>query len=153
MIAFLALVWILKKVVWGPVTDLLDERTESVREQYAEMERLKSEAEKAQAEYKSQLQNAHAEARELVKKAQADAEKLKEQLQEETRVQLEKARKEASERIAHDTETARAKLREYVADLSVLAAEKFLAEGLTDQQKKELTDRTVPEIERAVSRN
>ena len=152
-IAFLALFWILKKVAWRPVLDLLDQRSESIEKQYAEMERMKAEAEQSQQEYKAQLQAAHAEARDLVQKAKSDAEKLKEQLQSENQAQIEKARKEATERIAHETEAARAELRRYVADLSIAAAEKFLTEGLTDQQKKQLTDRTLPEIESAASRN
>ena len=39
------------------------------RSSFAEMDRMKSDAEKMQEEYKSQLQQAHAEARELVQKA------------------------------------------------------------------------------------
>jgi F-type H+-transporting ATPase subunit b len=153
VIAFLCLVAILRKFLWGPVVNLLDERTHEVSRQYAEIERLKNETEKSQEEYKAKLQEAHAEARELVKKAHSDAEKLREQLQSETQAQIEKARKEASERIAHETEMARQQLRAYVADLSIMAAEKFLSEGLTEQQKKQLTDRTLPEIENAASRN
>jgi F-type H+-transporting ATPase subunit b len=152
-LAFLALFWFLRRVAWRPILDLLDQRSESIEKQYAEMERMKAEAERSQQENKAQLQAAYAEARDLVQKAKADAEKLKEQLQSENHAQIEKARKEATERIAHETEVARAELRRYVADLSIAVAEKFLIEGLTDQQKKQLTDRTLPEIENAASRN
>jgi len=153
MIAFLLLVWLLKKVAWKPILALLDERTESIEKQYAEMERMKTEAEKMQEEYKSQIHRAHAEARDLVQKARSDAEKLKQQLQSESHAQIEKARKEATDRIAHETEMARVELRKFAANLAVGVAEKFLVEGLTDQQRKQLTDRTLPEIENAVSKN
>jgi F-type H+-transporting ATPase subunit b len=151
--AFILLVWIMKKFAWGPILGLLDERRDSVEESFAKAEQLKADAERMQAENKEQLQAAHAEARELVKKAQADAGKLREQLQAETQAQIEKARKEASARIAQETEAAKNQLRNYVADLAVSATEKFLTEGLSDDQKRKLTDETLPEIERAAARN
>jgi F-type H+-transporting ATPase subunit b len=141
------------KYGWKPLLALLDERRESVEESFAKAERLKADAEKMQAENKAQLQAAHAEARELVKKAQADAGKLREQLQAETKAQIDKARKEASSRIAQETEAAKIQLRNFVADLAVSATEKFLTEGLSDDQKRKLTDETLPEIERAAARN
>ena len=153
VLAFLALVWVVKKFLWGPLLSLLDERRESVEESFAKAEALKADAVKLQVEYKEQLQQAHVEARDLVNKAQADAGKLRETLQAETQAQIEKARKEASDRIAQETETAKNQLRNYVADLAVSAAEKFLSEGLSDDQKRRLTDETLPEIERAASRN
>ena len=153
LVAFAILWWLVAKYAWRPILALLDERRESVEESFAKAKQLKADAEKMQAEYKDQLQEAHAEARELVKKAQADAAKLRESLQAETQAQIEKARKEASDRIAQETENARSELRQHVANLTVSAAEKFLTEGLSEEQKRRLTDETLPEIEQAASRN
>jgi F-type H+-transporting ATPase subunit b len=151
--AFILLVAIMKKYAWGPILRLLDERRSSVEESFAKAEQLKADAAQMQSEYKEQLQAAHAEARDLVKKAQADAGKLREQLHAETQAQIEKARKEASDRISQETEAAKTQLRNYVANLTVAATEKFLTEGLSEDQKRKLTTETLPEIERAASRN
>ena len=153
VLLFGLLIWALNKWAFGPITRLLDERSKSIEDQFAEMERMKAEAEEMQEEYKTQLQQAQAEARETVKKAQDDAAKAAEQMKAEAQAQLEKARKEAQDRIAHETEMAKAELRKYVADLSVLAAEKFLTEGLSDSQKKSLVESTLPEVERTISSN
>jgi len=152
-IAFVGLVWFLKAKAWGPVLNLLDERRESVAKQFAEVERLRAEAEATQREYKAQLQEAHAEARETVKKAQADALKQAEKLREESRAVIDKDRQEAANRIAHETEKARSDLRNFAAGLTLAVAERFLAEGLTERQKKRLMDDTLAEIDRATSRN
>ncbi|MCA9449129.1 MAG: F0F1 ATP synthase subunit B [Candidatus Omnitrophica bacterium] len=147
------LIWALNKWAFGPITKLLDERSKSIEDQFAEMASMKAEAAKMQEEYKSQLQQAQVEARETVKKAQDDAVRTAEKLKAETQVQLEKARKEAQDRITHETEMAKAELRKYVADLSVLAAEKFLTDGLSEAQRKSLVESTLPEVERAISSN
>ncbi|MCA9426588.1 MAG: F0F1 ATP synthase subunit B [Candidatus Omnitrophica bacterium] len=153
VVLFVILVFALKKWAFGPVTNLLDERSKSIADQFAEMERMKADAAKMQEEYKTQLQQAQAEARETVRRAQDDAARAAEQMRTEAQAQLEKTRKEAQERIAHETEMAKAELRKYVADLSVLAAEKFLTEGLTESQRKSLVDSTLPEVERTISNN
>lgn len=153
LVAFLILCWLVARFAWRPLLGLLDERRHTVEESFAKAEQLKGDAERMQGEYKEQLQAAHAEARDLVKKAQADAAKLRDQLQAETQAQIEKARKEASDRISQETEAAKNQLRNYVAGLAVSAAEKFLSEGLSDDQKRKLTNETLPEIERAATRN
>ncbi len=152
-ILFVTLFTLIRKYAWGPVTNLLDERGKAIEDQFAEVERLKEEAAGMREDYKIKLQEAQAEARETVKKAQDDAVRAAEQLKAETQTQLEKARKEAQNQISHETEMAKADLRKYVADLSVLAAEKFLTEGLSENQRKSLIESTLPEVERTISSN
>ena len=151
--AFLLLVWLMRKTAWGPILRFLDERRESIEKQFREVERLKDEARKTQEEYQTQLREAQAEARELVTKAKTDAQKMAENLRTETQAALEQSRKEASDRIAQETELARIELRRYAAGLAVSVAEKFLTENLSEQQKRDLTEKALPEVERAVSRN
>jgi F-type H+-transporting ATPase subunit b len=152
-LVFLTLVWFFRRVVWGPVLQFLDERRESIEKQFKEIENLKAGAEKMQAEYKAQIQHAQAESRELVTKAKADAIKLGEQIKAETQAMLEKSRKDAADRIAQETELAKIQLRQYAAGLAVSVAEKFLTEGLSDEQKRRLSEQTLPEIERAAIKN
>ncbi len=151
--AFLLLVWLMRKTAWHPILRFLDERRESIERQFKEVERLKDETRKTQEEYQAQLRAAQAEARELVTKAKADAHTMAENLRAETQAALDKSRKEASDRIAQETELARIELRRYAAGLAVSVAEKFLTENLTDQQRHDLTEKALPEVERAVSRN
>jgi len=150
---FLLLVWILAKLLWRPIMSFLDERTESVANQFQEIDELKVQAEKMQAEYREQLRQAQTEARELVTKAKEDAGRLAEQLKAENQASIEKNRREAADRIAHETEQAKEELRQYVADLSIAVAGKFLSRGLTDDQRSSLTSDTLSEIERAALRN
>ncbi|MCG3196801.1 MAG: ATP synthase subunit b [bacterium] len=152
-LVFLILVWFFKRNVWGPVLRLLDERREAIQKQFAEVEALKAEAEKTREDYKAQLHQAQAEARDLVQKAKSDATALAEQLRAETQAALEKSRKDASDRIAQETENARTSLRQYAAGLAVMVAEKFLTEGLSAEQRRRITEETLPEIERAATKN
>lgn len=151
--AFLLLVWLMRKTAWRPILRFLDERRESIERQFKEVDRLKEDARKTQEEYQTQLREAQAEARELVTKAKADAQKMAENLRADTQTALDKSRKEASDRIVQETELARIELRRYAASLAVAVAEKFLTENLSGEQKRALTEKALPEVERAVSRN
>lgn len=153
VILFLLLVGALKKWAFGPITRLLDERSKAISDQFAEMDRMNAEAAKMQEEFKAQFHRAQVEARETVRKAQEDAARAAERMKAEAQAQLDKARREAQDRIAHETQMAKADLRKYVADLSVLAAEKFLTEGLTELQRNSLVESTLPEVERTISNN
>jgi F-type H+-transporting ATPase subunit b len=152
-LGFICLVWLMRKTAWRPILNFLDERRETVERQFKEVDCLKADAEKAKQDYQTQLQQAQTEARELVNKARTDAQKLAENLRTETQTALEKSRREATAKIAQETELARLELRRYTADLAVSVAEKFLAEGLSPEQKQTLTQQTLPEIEQAISRN
>lgn len=152
-IGFICLVLLLKKSAWGAILAFIDERREAIARQYREVDQLKADAEKMHQEYKSQIHQAQAEARELVTKARTDAAKLADQLKAETQAAVEKSRKEASARIAQETETAKLELRRHAANLAVAVAEKFLAEGLTPEQRRRISEETLPEIERAAAKN
>jgi F-type H+-transporting ATPase subunit b len=151
--AFLLLVWLMKKTAWRPILAFLDERRESIARQFQEVENLKAEAQKTQEEYKKQIHQAQAEARDLVTKAKADAVHLAEQMRAEAQAAVEKSRKDAEARIAQETESAKNQLRQYTADLAIAVAEKFLTEGISSEQRRLLAEQTLPEIERAASKN
>ncbi|GMV64910.1 MAG: F0F1 ATP synthase subunit B [Candidatus Omnitrophica bacterium] len=152
-LGFICLVLLMRKAAWRPILNFLDERRASIEKQFHEVEALKQEAEKTRKDYQEQMRHAQAEARELVVKARADAERLAESLRAENQAALDKSRREASAQIAQEAELARLELRRYAAELAVTVAEKFLSEGLSPEQKRQLTEKTLPEVEQAASRN
>lgn len=152
-LGFICLVLLMRKSAWRPILKFLDERRASIERQFHEVDALKQEAEKMRKDYQEQMRHAQAEARELVVKTRADAERLAESLRVENQAALEKSRREASAQIEQEAEKARLELRRYAAELAVTVAEKFLSEGLTSDQRRQIAEKTLPEVERAVSKN
>ena len=88
------------------------------------------------------------------RKLVGDAEKLKQQLQAENQAHIEKARKEATDRIAHEAELARAELQKFAGGPGHRSRRKvFSRKDYPNSRKRQLTDRTLPEIESAISKN
>jgi len=138
LIVFLALVIILTKFAWGPISKSLSEREAKIRRDIDEAEAARRAAEAKQAEYQAQLAKAGDEVRSILDKAQADAQavaaRIKLQAQQET--------EEAKERAMRDIEASRkaavADIHEQAATISTAIAEKILRRNINADDQRDL---------------
>ena len=136
-IAFLVVLFLLRKMAWGPILTALKEREESIATALNEADKARSEMSALQADNERLLQEARAErdgmlreAREIVDKLIADA---KGKAKEEAAREAESAR----EAIATERKAAVAELKSEVAKLSVSIAERLIRAELADAGKQE----------------
>ena len=136
-IAFLVVLFLLRKMAWGPILTALKEREESIATALNEADKARSEMSALQADNERLLQEARAErdgmlreAREIVDKLVADA---KGKAKEEAAREAESAR----EAIATERKAAVAELKSEVAKLSVSIAEQLIRAELADAGKQE----------------
>jgi len=136
-LAFLIVLFILKKYAWKPILAALKEREDSIEN-----------ALKAAEEAKKEMALLNAKNDELLKKAReerdvilADARKIKDQIVAESR---EKAVKEAAiiidnarEQINSEKQAALAELKNLIANYSIEIAEKVLKQELSDKKKQQ----------------
>jgi F-type H+-transporting ATPase subunit b len=142
---FLVLLFVLQRVLWGPVTRTLRERADRIREALAaaeaarkEQERVSEEADKilAKARFDAQAisdraaKTAEQAAAEIVNEAKAESARLIER----ARVEAEQARRQAL-----------AELRAQVADLAVLAASRILDKEIDPAEHRRLVETTLNE--------
>lgn len=85
---------------WRPILDALDARSADIRQNLAEAEALRREAEAILEEYKAKSANALKEAEEIVKNAQARAVQLRRQMESEFAQALERQEAGARMRIS-----------------------------------------------------
>ncbi len=126
IVSFLILLYLLVKILYKPLSDLLAERQRIVRKSIEDAQRLLKEADEKSRETQRILHKAQEEAASIRRKAQeaADAH-YKEQVRrtkEEIALMLENADKE----IAENVRRAKLELQKEVANLSVEIAEKVL---------------------------
>jgi F-type H+-transporting ATPase subunit b len=136
-IAFLVVLFLLRKMAWGPILTALKEREESIASALNEADKARSEMSSLQADNERLLQEARVErdsmlrgAREMADKLVADA---KGKAKEETAREVESAR----EAIATERKAAVAELKSEVAKLSVSIAEQLIRAELADAGKQE----------------
>jgi|TARA_B100001564_G_scaffold103791_1_gene85689 F-type H+-transporting ATPase subunit b len=136
-IAFLVVLFLLRKMAWGPILTALKEREESIASALNEADKARSEMSSLQADNERLLQEARVERDSMLREAREMADKLvadaKGKAKEETAREVESAR----EAIATERKAAVAELKSEVAKLSVSIAEQLIRAELADAGKQE----------------
>jgi F-type H+-transporting ATPase subunit b len=146
-VAFLVVLFILKKFAWGPILKSLEERSMGIENALNEAERARQEMSKLQAGNEQLLREARDERDKILSEAKA----LKDSIVGEART---KASEESTRiitaarlEIENQKKAAITELKNQVATLSVDIAEKLTREKLTDGEKqKALNESLIAEI-------
>ncbi len=145
VVVIVILIW---KKVPGAIGRALDSKIALIREQLAEAQSLRKEAEALKAEYEAKaasadkdrealLERARHEAQEIVAKAKTDAEAL-----------VERRTRMAEDKIAAEERAAIEQLRSAAADAAAKAAARIIAERHDAATDAKLVDQAIGEIAR-----
>ncbi len=152
LIVFLALLAILTKFAWGPITKGLAAREAKIRSDIEEAERARAASEARLKEYDARLASADQHVRELLNKATTDAEKIATSI----RMQAQQETEEAKERAMRDIEGARKDalrdVYEQTAALATSVAEKILRRNLNADDQRDLVNASLEQLQ-GVSKN
>jgi len=134
---FAALVVILGKFLAKPIANGLRARQQSIKEQFADLEERKAEADSAYQTYEEKLGSIDQEIQEIIQAAVAQGEAEKERIINEANRAAEDIKRQAEMAIQHELAEAKLKLREEVANQAVAMAEELISKNLqeTDQVK------------------
>lgn len=145
---FVLLALLLSRTAWKPLMQAVEERERAIKHDRNTAESARAEAEKIKAELEARLAELKAEIGRRMDEARLMAEKEQDVLIEEARksagVIVESARREIE---AQKLEAAR-DLKNKVAELSVLAAERILLHQLDHRANTDLASRYLAEIEK-----
>lgn len=145
-VSFVLFVALLGKKLWTTVVGMLDSRTEKIRQDLGEAERLRQEAAAALADQQSRHEAAIAEAKAIVERAHADAESLRAKAEADLASALRRREQQALDRIAQMEAAAIAEVRALTVDLAVSASRKLLAEGITIADQDRLVEGAIANI-------
>lgn len=146
ILVFLALVFFIKKVLWGPVTQTIDERRQKISEGLAAAERGRLELDEAVKEAESRLAKAQEEARELLANAQRQANETLDKARSDARVEGDRIVAAAREEIDQAVASAKEDLRREVGELAVTGAERILKREIDAKAHNDIIDDLVAEI-------
>lgn len=145
---FVLLALLLSRTAWRPLLQAVEERERAIRHDRTTAETARAEAEKIKAELEARLTELKAEVTRRMDEARASAEKEKDILIEEARksagIIVEASRREIE---AQKQEAAR-ELRNKVAELSVLTAERIMLKQLDHRANTDLASRYLAELEK-----
>ncbi|ADG83723.1 F0F1 ATP synthase subunit B [Thermincola potens] len=146
IVNFLILLFILNKLLYKPMLQMLDDRKKSIEDAINSAETAKAEAEALRKEYETRLAEAKKEAQDIIAKATKLGEEMKKEIVANAQEEANKAIRKAQEEIAREKDAAVAALRDEVATLAVMAAGKVLGKAISVEDHEKLVKDFVQEV-------
>jgi F-type H+-transporting ATPase subunit b len=138
LLAFGILLFILSKYAWGPITESLKEREETIESSIRRAETALQEARQIQAENQKARREAEQEAQRILREARESAEALRSDEVEKTRQKIRQMQEQAQAEIEREKQGALQDLRDEVADLAIGAAQKILKAEIDGSRQRRL---------------
>ena len=135
-VAFLVVLFILRKVAWGPILKALNDREVSIANSLHEAERAREEMASLNSNNERLLQEARAKRDAMLKESKEIAEKLVSDAKAGARDIAAKEIESACQAIETERKAAVAELKAEVAKLSIEIAERLLKEELAGSDKQ-----------------
>ncbi len=143
----LLILWlIIKKLLFKPVTEILEKRKSQVDDIYSKAEESKRAAEKDRLEYSAKLAAARNEADEIVRNAALRADRLSENIIEEAKNKAEETARKAEADIELEKKRAMNEPNDEIGAISVQIAESVVGREISEDDHRELIDSFIDEL-------
>ena len=146
-VGFLLFVWVLAKFAWGPILDLLDQRRDTIGEDYAKAEQNLAEAETLKGEFELKLQDIKVIERERVQEAVKRGEDLAGGIVAKANTAASDKVAKAEQDIELEAQKAQIQLRDTVVAMAIGAAEKVIDKTLDEALHRKLIEDYIAGIE------
>jgi F-type H+-transporting ATPase subunit b len=143
------LFFILKAILFKPVTKFMAERAQRVQDSIDLAEKNKTESQKLLVEYEDKLKNAEIEAGEILKKAHASAERLTEQLIAEGKEEAANITAMARKQIESERQAAQARFKLEAAALVIAASAKLSSRDFSGDDNRHYANMLLEELSAA----
>jgi F-type H+-transporting ATPase subunit b len=140
LLVFALAIW---KKVPSAIGKSLDKKIALIREQLAEAESLRKDAEALKAEYEAKAKSADKEAKAMLKRAEADAESIVAKAAEDAEALVARRQAMAESKIAAEERAAIDELRASAATAATAAAARLIAERNDAESDKTLVDKAI----------
>jgi len=148
LLMFTILLVVLKRFLWIPFLNLLDERAAKLREEFDKTEAARLKFEGLQKDLESRIKGFEDEARQRMNEEIAKARVLRDELlakaNDEARAVREKSEREIRQQIAN----ARVELKDEIVRLTLYATGKLINEKLDDQKHRGLVGDFISNIDK-----
>ncbi|MDD2316693.1 MAG: F0F1 ATP synthase subunit B [Desulfobacterales bacterium] len=136
------LFFLLKK----PATQALSARILGIKEQLAELEKKKEEAELLLAEHNERISRLGEEADKILEESMKQGEEAKARILKEAAAAAERLEEQAKRSVAYEFKQARQRLREEVLEQALAEAEKLIIKKIKPQDQERLVDEFLEKV-------
>jgi len=147
IITFLIVLFVLRKLAFGRIQGLIDERRERIRQALDEADKAREEARQLREVTRQEREEAKAERDKMFEETRRQAQEQFRRAREEADADLERRLEENQRSLEAENRKFREQIRRDVVELTLLASEKVTRKTLDDADQRRLIDETVKEID------
>lgn len=136
MIAFLIMLWVLKKFAWKPILGLLDERKKIIQDAFDSIDKQRKEVDEQAAAYDEKLRGIDAEARAKFQTEVSKGAKVARKLEQDAHDRAHGIVAHAQEDAVREVELAKIRLRKDIVNLVIASTQKLIQTELKDKEKQ-----------------
>ena len=141
----LALYFILKRILFKPVTEFMDNRAKSIRDSLENAERTKAEAYELRRMYAEQLGSAKQEADRILNEARSRGGREYDAIIEAAKHEAERILEKAREEIERERKLMLKEVKNQLATLALAAASKVLEANMDTESNRALVNKFIDE--------
>lgn len=146
IITFAILVWFIGKYLWGPMTQMMDDRKKRIADGLAAAERGIHEQELAERKATQHIKKAKEQATEILAQAQKRGAEIIEDAKGDAKAEGERLITAANAEIEQEINRAKEALREHVVDITIAAAGKIVKKEIDSKAHGELLKDVVGQL-------
>jgi len=143
IVAFLFLLWFLRKIVLPPINTALEARREQIRSALEQADEARAEADESRVQRQAILDEARNQARDILSQANKTAERLRAEAQERGQLEFERIVSSAGQEIATARQRAIEEVSNQVAALVLSVAQQVVGREIDAEGHRALIDEAV----------
>jgi F-type H+-transporting ATPase subunit b len=147
IVAFLIMLYILKRYAWQPLLNILDQRRKKIEAEFALIEERKKEAQELLDAYHNKLSLVEKESKDKIHAAEQEGEKRAQVILHEAEQRAQRLIDKGRADIVRESTQAQAALKSEVVNLAIEISEKILKEQLKQSEQEQLAQKYVEQLE------
>jgi F-type H+-transporting ATPase subunit b len=145
IVNFVILLVLLYIFAYKPFMNMLDQRSNRIKESLSEADKVKEQAVKAEEDFKKRLEVSSKEGQEVIARAIRTGEEARQRAQQEAKQEAQALVERARVEIQRERDEAIGELRQEFADLTIVAAEKVIEKSLDKQAHQQIIEKVLEE--------
>lgn len=142
----LVLYFILKRILFGPVTKMIKQREDQVKSIYNDADQAKTEALALKNEYEQNIKGAKDKALEIINDATTNATRRANNIVDEAQQEARNVKEKALNSIELEKKQAFNELHKEIADIATMTASKILEKEINKDDHKKLIDDFISKV-------
>ena len=137
---------LVKKILFKPVSNILDQRDAEIKKIYDDANRANEKAVNLEKEYSEKMAQARDEAGEIIKQATLTAQKREKEIIDSAHQQVAAMTRRAETQIAQERKKAYQEIKEEISDISVTIAGKMVGREITAADHEALISQFIENV-------